>query len=51
MFSRANAVGLPNRVGGMGSVGAWVSGWRRSNFGLGGVGRNLGVGGVGEKPT
>ena len=36
MFSRANAVGLPNRVGGMGSVGAWVAwikrsrGWRGS---------------------
>ena len=26
-------------VGGMDSVGAWVSGWRRSNFGAGGVGQ------------
>ena len=25
-------------MGSMGSVGAWVSGWRGSNFGLSGVG-------------
>ena len=35
----------------MGSVGSWVSGWRRSNFGVDGVGRNLGLGGVGQKPA
>ena len=38
-------------MGGVGSVGSWVSGWRRSNFGVGGVGRNLGVGGVGTQPA
>ena len=30
-------------------MGACVSGWRRSAFGVGGVGRNLGVDGVGQK--
>ena len=29
---------LLNSVGGVGSVGAWVCGWRGPNFGLGGVG-------------
>ena len=38
-------------MGGVGSVGSWVGRWRRSNFGVGGVGRNLGVGGVGQKPA
>ena len=32
---------LLNNVGGVGSVGAWVRGWRESNFGVGGV---VGVG-------
>ena len=36
-------------MGGVGSVASWVRGWRRSNFDVGGVGRNLGVGGVGQK--
>ena len=38
-------------MGGVGSVGSWVSRWRRSNFDVGGVSRNLGVGGVGQKPA
>ena len=38
-------------MGGVVSVGSWVSGWRRSNFGIGGVGQNLGVGGVDQKLT
>ena len=36
----------------MGSVGAWVRGWCGSNFGVGGMSgvglQNLGVGGVGR---
>ena len=44
-------MGSVGDVGGMGSVGVWVSGWCRSNFGVGGVGRNLGVGGMGQKPA
>ena len=35
----------------MGSVGSWVSVWRSSNSGVGGVGQNLGVGDVGQKPA
>ena len=41
---------LLNSVVGVGSVGAWVRGWRGSNFGVGGMG---GVGplnfGIGQK--
>ena len=41
---------LLNGVSGVGSVGAWVRGWRGSNFGVGGMG---GVGplnfGIGQK--
>ena len=36
-------------MGGVGSLASWISGWRRSNFGVGGVGLNFGVGGVGRK--
>ena len=50
----AAAQGLLNCVGRVGSVGVWVRGWCRSNFGEGGmsssnfgVGRSFCVGGVG----
>ena len=38
-------------MSGVGSGVSLVSGWRRSNFGMDTVGRNLGVGGLGQKPA
>ena len=38
--------------GGMGCMGAWVRGWHRSKFGMGGMGSmvwNFGIGGMGQK--
>ena len=35
-------------MGGLGSVGARVCGWRGSNFGVGGVGQKTDVGGMGR---